>query len=108
MRERLNDAEGLRRDLQREGVNTSQLDRAIQGMRSLANENLAADESAAQRLKDQVLEGLKGFEFDLRRALSGADKERVLLGRTGDVPEGYRQFVEEYYKSLAGGTKKKP
>jgi uncharacterized protein DUF4175 len=108
MRERLSDAEALRRDLQREGMNTSQLDRAIQGMRSLATENLAGDENAVQRLKDQVLEGLKGFEFDLRRALSGADGERVLLGRSGDVPEGYRQFVEEYYRSLAGGKTKKP
>ena len=108
MRERLNDAESLRRDLQKEAVNTGELDKAIQGMRSLANENLVADESAIARLKGQVLEGLKGFEFDLRRALSGADRDRVLLGRTGDVPEGYRQFVEEYYRSLAGGAKKKP
>lgn len=107
MRERLNDAEGLRRDLQREGMNTGQLDRAIQGMRSLADDKLVGDDKALAMLKSQVVEGLKGFEFDLRRAL-GMDKDRVLLGRTGDVPEGYRQYVEDYYRSLAGGKPKKP
>jgi hypothetical protein len=65
------------------------------------------DDKALAMLKSQVVEGLKGFEFDLRRAL-GMDKDRVLLGRTGDVPEGYRQYVEEYYRTLAGGKKKKP
>ena len=106
MRERLADAEALRRDLARQGVDVSELDRAISQLRSLANEGLVGDADAATRLKSQVVEGLKGFEFDLRRALGGDEKDRVLLGRSGDVPEGYRQAVEEYYRSLAAGKKK--
>ena len=106
LRERLADAQQLRDDLKRQGMDVAELDRAIQGMRSLADENLLMDANAAAMLKAQIVDGLKGFEFDLRRSLGLADKDRVLLGRSGDVPEAYRQFVEDYYKSLAGGKKK--
>ena len=43
---------------------------------------------------------LKTFEFSLRRKL-GENDTRVLLGRSGDVPAAFKQFVEEYYRSLA-------
>jgi hypothetical protein len=106
LRERLNDAQQLRNDLQRQGLDVAELDRAIKGMRSLADENLLMDPTAAATLKAQILDGLKGFEFDLRRSLGLNDKDRVLLGRSGDVPEAYRQYVEDYYKALAAGKKK--
>jgi hypothetical protein len=101
MRERLSDAQALRRDLQREGVDTRELDRAIAGMQALSNDRILADERSAADLRAQTLENLKAFEFALRKKLGESDENRVLLGRTGDVPAAFKQYVEEYYKSLA-------
>jgi hypothetical protein len=101
MRERLSDAQALRRDLQRQGLETRELDRAIAGMQSLSNDRLLADERTAADLRAQTLENLKAFEFTLRKKLGEPEENRVLLGRTGDVPASFKQYVEEYYRSLA-------
>jgi hypothetical protein len=101
MRERLSDAQALRRDLKRQGIDTRDLDKAIAGMQSLANERLLADERTAADLRAQTLESLKSFEFMLRKQLGAPDEDRVLLGRTGDVPAAFKQYVEEYYRALA-------
>jgi hypothetical protein len=101
MRERLSDAQALRRDLQRQGLDTRELDRAIAGMQSLSNDRLLADERTAADLRAQTLENLKAFEFTLRKKLGEPEENRVLLGRTGDVPASFKQYVEEYYRSLA-------
>jgi uncharacterized protein DUF4175 len=101
MRERLSDAQALRRDLKRQGVDTRDLDKAIAGMQSLANERLLADERTAADLRAQTLENLKSFEFMLRKQLGAPEEDRVLLGRSGDVPAAFKQYVEEYYRSLA-------
>lgn len=45
-----------------------------------------------------VVEGFKGFEFALRRAMEG---DLTDLGGTSDVPAEYRKMVVEYYKALA-------
>jgi hypothetical protein len=49
-----------------------------------------------------VIDGLKSFEFSLRRELDG-NREKPQLGSGGDVPAEFRKFVEEYYRSLSGG-----
>ena len=51
-------------------------------------------------------EELKSFEFALRKKLGASDDERVLLGRSGDVPAAFKQYVEQYYRSLAGSKPK--
>jgi hypothetical protein len=100
LRQRLQDAQELRRDLVRQGLDVSQLDRAIGGIRSLTDERILADERAASDLRAQTIDGLKAFEFALRKKL-GAEDAKVLLGRTGDVPAAFKQYVEEYYRALA-------
>jgi hypothetical protein len=52
-----------------------------------------------------VAEGLKRFEYGLRRR-AGADTDRVLLSGSGEVPPEFRRLVEEYYRSLS--TQKPP
>jgi hypothetical protein len=101
LRERLNDARALRRDLSNRGVDMAELDRAIRGMESLARGagGTHRDEGAERALRGQVIEGLRSFEFALARALGGA-RERVLVDRSGEVPPEYRKYVEEYYRAL--------
>jgi hypothetical protein len=109
-RERRADAEALRRELSREGVDVSQLDRMIAQLRALESARVYSDAEELQRLQSAVVEGFKGFEFALRRAMEGDLTDRPLLGGTSDVPPEYRKMVEEYYKALArregGGSKR--
>jgi hypothetical protein len=106
--QRLADAEALRRDLQRQGRDVSQLDQAIQGLQNASNLRSLSDERAAKLLQTQV-DALKNFEFQLARAING-QKEGVRVGRTGDVPPAYRAWVDEYYREIGKtpGAKKPP
>lgn len=99
LQERIREAESMRGSLERQGQDVTELARAIQGMRSLGTPAGLDDPRSAADLRAQTIEGLKAFEFALRRRLGGADPG-VLLGRAGDVPARYRQQVEEYYRSL--------
>ena len=106
--QRLSEAEALRRELQRQGRDVSQLDQAIQGLRGANNLRSLSDERASKLLQTQV-DALKNFEFQLARAING-QKEGVRVGRTGDVPPAYRALVDEYYREIGKtpGAKKPP
>ena len=43
---------------------------------------------------------MKKFEFSLRRKTDGGNESLALSG-SDQVPEGFRQAIEEYYRSLA-------
>lgn len=100
LRERRLDTERLRRDLEQEGVDVSQLDRILGRLRSLEGRSLGSDQQALELLRSQVIEGLKEFEFALRRQLAGGNDRRPRSGRQGEVPVEYRELVEKYYESL--------
>jgi hypothetical protein len=48
-----------------------------------------------------VAEGLKRFEFGLRRKVEDADIDQPALNATDEVPRGFRDLVNEYYRSLS-------
>ncbi len=52
-------------------------------------------------LEAEVIQGLKGFEFNLRRLLQPDADQRLYLSGSDDVPDGYRELVEDYYRELA-------
>ena len=98
MQQRVTDAEALRKDLAAQGADVSALDRAIEAMRATAGR---ADDKSAAALRAQVIDGLKAFEFALRKSLDDQESGRVMSGRTGDVPPAFRAYVEEYYRAIA-------
>src|SRR5688572_19604245 len=102
MRERLNDARALRRELSQRGdVDLDQLDSAIRQMEGIARGIRAGVDPRSERdLRNQVIDGLRNFEFQLGRAFGEAGGERVLVDRAGEVPPEYRKYVEEYYRAL--------
>lgn len=101
LRQRRVDAERLRQDLAQQGVDVRELDRVIGEMRRLEGSAIGTDQRAAERLQTEVVQGLKDFEFSVRRALGGDDENRPRLGRQDAVPPEYRELVEKYYESLA-------
>lgn len=100
-REQRQSAEALRRDLKQMGVDPADLDRMIEQMRQLENGRNYDDPVSLERLQQSLVEGLKAFEFALRRQVEGEDRGRPVLGASGDVPAGFRQMVDEYYRSLS-------
>jgi len=100
-RDQRQSAEALKRELQQMGVDPSDLNRMIEQMRQLESGKNYDDPASVERLQDSLIEGLKAFEFALRRQVEGADKGRPVLGGAGDVPAGFRQMVDEYYRSLS-------
>ena len=79
----------------------------IEAMRGVSNFTSLEDKRAEAMLRTQVVEGLKAYEFALRRSNGDDASNRVLLERTGDVPPAFKALVEEYYRSLSR-TPKKP
>ena len=77
------------------------LERLIARLRALENEKAFANPDDLARLRGSVIEGFKEFEFALRREFGDADGDRPTLGGTDEVPAGYRELVNEYFRSLA-------
>ncbi len=105
-RERQRDAEELRRELRGQGMNTGELDRAIQRMRALGMESTYEDQGEVNQLQSAVTESVKAFEFALRRAMNADEPTPPVLGADPQVPERFKALVEEYYRSL--GRVKQP
>ena len=103
------DAEALSRELRQQGQDVAPLNQAIESMRNMTSTLTGLDDKKAEALlRTQVIEGLKAYEFNLRRANGDDAGTRVLLERTGDVPPAYKAMVEEYYRSLSRPNVKPP
>jgi hypothetical protein len=86
-----------------EGVDVGDLDRYIARLRALDGRERWGDPAAQRILELEVIQGLKEFEFALRRQLEGGDQQRLFLSGSDEVPDGYRKLVEEYYRALSEG-----
>lgn len=108
LRERLREAEGLRREWgSTSGVSTGKLGEIVEELRRMADGRMEGDAQTASALKAQVIDPLRQLELELSRKL------REQLGRTnlrltdeGAAPERYRRSVEEYYRRLSNGGRK--
>lgn len=100
-RERAREMADLREQLADAGVGVEELDDVIRSMRALDDRRVYDDMEEILRLQTQILEGVKRFEFGLRRAAGEDDPERLLLSGSDEVPQGFRQLIEEYYRSLS-------
>lgn len=94
------DLDGLRRSLRAEGVDSRQLDEILKRLKALDDDRVYKDVEELARLQAQVSEGLRRFEFDLRRKVEGESSDVRLTG-SDEVPAEFKTLVEEYYRSLA-------
>jgi hypothetical protein len=96
------EAEQLRRFLQQQRMDPKELDEILRNLRALDDDRVYKDAEELARLQTQVTEGVKRFEYGLRRRLDGNANE-ILLSGSDEVPEQFRKLVEQYYKSLSKG-----
>ena len=100
-RERGSEAQELQRMLRAENLGeVGDLSDIIQAMRALDDPRAYQDVDEIARLQTFVLEELKRFEYRLRREVTG-DSEELFLAGSEEVPSGFRDLIEEYFKSLA-------
>jgi hypothetical protein len=100
VRQWTNDATELRRDLTAERIDPRELDEILRQLRQLDDPRVYQDVSELQRLQQTIAEGLKRFEFGLRRQ-ADASQNPIVLSGSDEVPEEFKKLVQEYYRSLA-------
>ncbi|MBI2834971.1 MAG: hypothetical protein HYX76_11160 [Acidobacteria bacterium] len=101
------EAQELRRLLREQDIDPKELDAILRALRTLEDERVYQDVAELERLQTFVTEGLKRFEYGLRRRAEARGTEIVLSG-TDEVPEQFRKLVEEYYRSLSKSSPKIP
>jgi len=82
----------------------NQLDEVISKLKELEDDRVYQDVGELARMQAFVAEGLKRFEFGLRRKVEGEASAAALSG-TDDVPTEFKALVEQYYRSLARSGK---
>ena len=73
-------------------------------LRQLEDPRVYKDVRELARLQSIVAEGLKRFEFGLRRKVEG-DQNAVALTGADESPEAYKKLNEQYFRSLSKGSK---
>jgi hypothetical protein len=100
IREWNREAQALR-GLLREGKFDAQgLDEIMRALRALDDPRVYQNLDELRRLQTLAAEGLKRFEFALRRQVESGESAAALSG-SSEVPEEFRALVEQYYRSLA-------
>ena len=101
MRERLRDAEGLRRELGGTSAGR-ELGGAIEQLRGMADGRMEGEAQTAAALKAQVIDPLRQLELELSKRLrEQLGRTNLRLGDEGAAPGRYRKSVEEYYRRLS-------
>jgi hypothetical protein len=94
---RVEEAEDLRNRLAEEGQQVTDLDAILDAMREWQFDGTPR---GIDELRDDVIEGLKLYEYALRRLAEADGGSRPALTDSDEVPEGYRKLVEEYFRAL--------
>ena len=94
---------GLRDQLREAGRDAEDLQAVLDAMERLEREGIYDNPAQVAGLQEAILDLLKQLEFGLRREVEGGGDRRASLSGSDQVPEGYRELVEEYYKALARG-----
>ncbi len=106
LRERLREAEGLRREWGATGA-PGRLDEVIEQLKRFADGRMDGNAQTAALLKASVVEPLRQIELELSHQLQQqAGRTNLRLRDEGAAPARYRKAVEEYYRRLSGGRPK--
>ena len=106
IRERLREAEDLRREWGANSVNAARLDQVIDQLKLLAAGQTQGAAATASLLKAEVVEPLRQLELELSRTLQQSSRTNLRLRDEGAAPEQYRKAVEEYYRRLSGARQR--
>ena len=107
IRERLREAQDLRREWGATGMSAGRLDDVIDELKRLADGKAEGDAATAALLKAEVVDPLRQLELELSRQLQQqSGRTNLRLRDEGAAPEKYRRAVEEYYRRLSGARQR--
>jgi Domain of unknown function (DUF4175) len=101
LRRRLGELRDVREQLNRAGADVGPLDDMVRRLGRLDARGMIGTPQGLDELSQAIVQGLKDYEFALRRQLLGADAPAPVLTPGEDVPAQYRALVEEYYRRLS-------
>ena len=99
-RQRLGEAQDIRRLLREENFAAADLDEVIRQLQELDDGQNFRDAEAIARLQTFVFEELKRFEYRLRREVD-VESDELFLASSDEAPPGFREMIEEYYRALS-------
>ena len=101
LRERVREAEELRRQLGRNSDLARDLNRAIDQLKKI-DPNAFSNPAQLAMLKNEVIDPLRQLELELARRLQ-AKLGRGAPGALGDAeaPDRYHKMIEDYYRRLS-------
>jgi hypothetical protein len=98
---RLKEAQELAKGLRDRQDLARQVQDMVERMKQMKS-RFQADEQELERLHGSVVEGFRQLELDLSKNLQQLiSRENLHLAKDEEVPEAYRQQVEDYYKALS-------
>ena len=108
LRQRVGEAEDLRRALGPNSDLARELSRAIEQLKRI-NPNAFTDPAQLAMLKSEVIDPLRQLEVELARRLQAklGNNGPGALG-DGDAPDRYRKMIEDYYRRLSMRSPDKP
>ena len=98
--QRLGDAQDIQSLLEEESFEAGDLDEIIRQLQELGDGRVYQDAAEISRLQTFLSEELKRFEYRLRREVD-FESEELFLASSDEVPPGFRDLIEEYYRALA-------
>jgi hypothetical protein len=87
-----------------ENLTPREQEELLEALRRLQDERTYKDVGELVRLQAIVAEGLKRFEFGLRRKVEG-EQDAIALSGADESPEAYKKANEQYFRSLSKGGK---
>jgi hypothetical protein len=81
-------------------ISPREVEEIIQALRRLQDERIYKDVAELVKQQSIVAEGLKRFEFGLRRKVEG-DQNAIALSGADESPEAYKKANEQYFRSLS-------
>jgi hypothetical protein len=85
-------------------VDPRELEEAVRALERLQDPRVYQNVAEIARLQSVVAEGLKRFEFALRRQVD-AKAGQVALSGQDESPEEYKKLNEQYFRSLGKTSK---
>ena len=77
------------------------LDGVIDRFQRLEALGIYGEPRALAELQRELIESLRELDFDIRRHFATDTRDGPMVVGSGEVPEGYQDLVEEYFRSLA-------
>ena len=102
--ERRMQAETLRDRLRDAGApleSLDSLDGVIDRFQRLEALGIYGEPRALAELQRELIESLRELDFDIRRHFAAESLDGPMVVGSGEVPAGYQDLVEEYFRSLA-------